>query len=356
MKRRQFLASSSAIALSGALPFFASKGFAQTVSPINVVAEIKKLRIASGTFTGGYLMAPAGKLNWYFTNLGILPIIQYLNAADLDTYIRTYLDLYLRRLEANFSILDIDFPTGPTGAFQTVLSDSDDSYAATTLSVAARYLHASQNWAWWDANKAKLKTMAYRNLPVAVKPNGLTSVFQSPRSQTNSVGYLMDNCEAYRGLRDFAALLRERGEAGDATYYDSFATNIAARISNSLFDTTTGAFMPSDADLVPTSVFYAGTTCQVFPQAFGVSELSPYFDRGWAYLNRVTPNWQDGRYDAYPWAVLGFVAAKRGATAQAQAQLQMMNSQFLTNRGLVTINELGFYQRAASVLAGRPGI
>lgn len=356
MKRRQFLASSSAIALSGALPFMASNGFAQTVSPINAVAELKKLRIASGTFTGGYLMAPGGRLNWYFTNLGILPIIQYLTSAELDLYIRTYLDLYLRRLEANSSILDIDFPTGPTGAFQTVLADSDDSYAATTLTLAARYLRASQNWAWWDANKAKLKTMAYRNLPVAVKPNGLTSVFQAPRSQTNSVGYLMDNCEAYRGLRDFAGLLRERGEAADAAYYDSFATNITARISASLFDVNRGAFMPSDADLVPTTVFYPGTTCQVFAQAFGVKELAPYFDRGWAYLNRVTPNWQDGRYDAYPWAVLGFVAAKRGATAQAQGQLQMMNSKFITDRGLVTINELGFYQRSVSLLAGRPEI
>lgn len=356
MKRRQFLASSSALALSSALPFMASKGFAQTVSAINVVAEIKKLRVTTGTFTGAYLMAPAGRINWYFTNLGILPIIQYLNTADLDLYIRTYLDLYLRRLEANSSIFDIDLPAGPTGAFTTVLSDSDDSYAATTLSVVARYLHASQNWAWWDANKAKLKTMAYRNLPVAVKPNGLTSVFQSPRSQTNSVGYLMDNCEVYRGLRDFAGLLRERGEAADATYYDSFATNIASRISLSLFDTTRGAFMPSDADLVPTTVFYAGTTCQVFAQAFGVKELAPYFDRGWAYLNRVSPNWQDGRYDAYPWAVLGFVAAKRGATAQAQGQLQMINSKFVTDRGLVTINELGFYQRSVSLLAGRPEI
>ncbi len=356
MKRRQFLASTSALAASSALPFLASKGFAQSVSPISVVNEIKKLRIASGTFTGAYLIAPGGRLNWYFTNLGILPIIQYLNAADLDLYIRTYLDLYLRRLEANSSIMDVDFPGATNGTFQTILSDSDDSYAATTFSVVARYLHASKNWTWWDANKGKLKTMAYRNLAKAVKPNGLTSVFQSPRSQTNSIGYLMDNCEAYRGLRDFAGLLRERGDTADATYYDSFATNIAARINNSLFDATRSGFTPSDADPIATPEFYAGTTCQVFPQAFGVNELAPYFDRSWAYLNRVTPNWQDGRYDAYPWAVLGFVAAKRGATAQAQGQLQMINNKFVTDRGVVTINELGFYQRATSLLAGRAEI
>ena len=53
--------------------------------------------------------------------------------------------------------------------------------------------------------------MAYRNIALAVKPNGLTSVFQASRNQTNKAGYLMDNSEVYRGLRDFAAVLRERG-------------------------------------------------------------------------------------------------------------------------------------------------
>ena len=55
-----------------------------------------------------------------------------------------------------------------------------------------------------------LKDMAYRNIALAVKPNGLTSVFQASRNQTNDAGYLMDNSEVYRGLRDFAAVLRER--------------------------------------------------------------------------------------------------------------------------------------------------
>jgi hypothetical protein len=326
------------------------------VGTFDAVAEIKKLRIASGTFAGGYLIAPVGRINWYFTNLGILPMIQYLNAADLDRYIRTYLDLYLRRLETNFSIQDINFTTTPTGKIQLVLADSDDSYAATTLSIVARYLKASQNWGWWDANKAKLKTMAYRNLAVAIKPNGLSSVFQAPRSQSNSVGYLMDNCEVYRGLRDYAALLRARGETVDANYYDSFATGITSRISASLFDTARSGFMPSDADNIAGTAFYADTTCQVFPQAFGLTELSSYFDKGWAYLNRIAPNWEDGRYDVYPWAVLGFVAAKRGQLIQAKQQMRLVENKFAGDRGLATINEIGFYLRSKSLLAGRADI
>lgn len=181
------------------------------------------------------------------------------------------------------------------------------------MSLAVRYLHAIQSWAWWDTNNARLKGKAYLNLAVGVKANGLTSVFQAPRNQMNSVGYLIDTCEAYCGRRDCAALLRERGAGRDANYCDGFASNIAARISASLFDTARSGFLVSDADLQPGPAFYAGTICQVFPQAFGMNELSACHDKGWACLDRVTPNWQDGYYDAYPWAGLGFVAATRGA-------------------------------------------
>jgi hypothetical protein len=356
MQRRDFLFSTLGMLSGGVLLGVSHDSAAQTAG-LDAVAEMKKLRITSGAFAGGYVIAPQGSLNWYFTNLGLISIVQYLSAYDLDIYIRAYLDLYLRHLEANFTIKDVTFAGGnPAGTYQLGLSDSDDSYAATFLSLAARYMRSSQNWVWWNANKARLKDMAYRNLAVAVKSNGLTSVFQAPRSQSNSIGYLMDNCEAYRGLRDFASMLRQGGETADANYYDSFADGIAHGISVLLFDRTRSGLISSDGDVQAGTSFYPGTTCQVFPQAFGLMELSSYFDQGWAYLNRVTPNWQDGRYDPYPWAILGFVAAKRQQYSQARAQMQTVQSRFSTNRGLITINELGFYQRTKSLLAGRPDI
>jgi hypothetical protein len=356
MHRRQFLFTSAACALSGVLAGTASSSIAQT-STLDAVVAIKTLRINTGPFAGGYLIAPAGLLNWYFTNHGLAPIVQYLNAGDLDLYIRRYLDLYLQRLEPDAAIRDVVFSGGnPNAAYQLVLSDSDDSYAATLLTLAVRYLRASRNWSWWEANRATLKMIAYRNLAVTAKPNGLTSVFQAPRNQSNAFGYLMDNCEAYRGLRDFASLLRERGDISDANYYDGFADRIAAGIASYLFDTARSGFKPSDGHLRAETSFYPGTTCQVFPQAFDVSELSSYYSKGWNYLNRFTPNWQDGRYDPYPWAILGFVAAKRKQNAVANAQMRTVENAFIAKRAVVTINELGFYQRTKSLLAGRADI
>jgi hypothetical protein len=346
-------ACSLSIAFAG-LGAMSTDAAAQTAPAINVTNAVKSLQITSGPYANGYLIAPNGMLNWYFTNLGLLPIVQYLSPADLNTYVLSYLNLYIKNLTVNSTISDVTFTPG-TNNFVLVPSDSDDSYAATFLSLAVRYVNASQNWTWWAANEAALKNMAYRNLAVMQKPgDGLISTFQPPRNQTNALGYLMDNSEDYRGLRDFASVLRNRGETADANYYDLVATGIADGISIHLYDTSHAGFMTSDGDAQATTIFYAGTTCQVFPQAFGISELSAYYSHSWTYLNQYSQNWQNGQYNSFPWAILGYVAAMRGLTVQAQAQLQMINTLFVNNRAMVTLNELGFYQRTQSLLAGRP--
>lgn len=322
---------------------------------INAVAEIKALRIPSGPYAGGYEVAPNGGLNWYFANLGLVAIVPLLGATDLQSHVLPYLNLYLKNVDsATSTIADIELPYGRanTSVFKKVLSDSDDSYASTFLSLATRYVVASGNWAWWESNKAALKNMAYRNLALTAKPSGLTSVFQSPRSQSNSSGYLMDNCEGYRGLRDFAAVLRSRSELHEANYYDLLASNTAQGIARFLFKEHAQAYLSSDAAPALATDFYPGTTCQIYPQAFGLSELAGQFTAGWNYFNKHTPGWETGRHDPFPWAILGYVAALRGQAHLANAQLATVDKLFAANRRLVTINELGFYQRTQSVLAG----
>ncbi|MFZ6753439.1 hypothetical protein ACO0KY_08700 [Undibacterium sp. Dicai25W] len=353
---RKITSSVAAIVVSTGLFFQSSPALSQAAPSINVVQEIKNLQITSGPYANAYLIAPAGRINWYFSNLGLLPIVQYLSPADLQTYVLSYLNLYLHNLTANSTIMDVNFVPG-TNNFVLVPSDSDDSYAATFLSLAVKYVRVSQDMAWWKVNEVALKNIAYRNLAVMEKPSdGLTATFQPPRNQSNSLGYLMDNAESYRGLRDFAGLLRDLGEPVDANYYDLVATGIVGGISNYLYDTAHAGFKTSDGDAQATTAFYAGTTCQVFPQAFGLSELSSYYDKAWTYLNLYTPNWQSGQYDPFPWAVLGYVAALRNQTAMAVTQQHMIESKFITNRGLITMNELGFYQRTKSLLAGKPAI
>jgi hypothetical protein len=74
------------------------------------------------------------------------------------------------------------------------------------LTLAARYLKVSQNWAWWDKNKSRLKDIAYRNIALSTKPSGLTSVYFEPaRSQVNNAGYRMDQPRGLPRLRATSA-------------------------------------------------------------------------------------------------------------------------------------------------------
>lgn len=363
MQRRKFFLTTTALTVTmmgGITNSLAqtTSGCTPPVTPptggVDAVAEIKALRIPTGPYAGAYEISPNGLSNWYFTNLGLIAIVQYLDGPDLDKYIRSYLDLYLSKLEPDMTIKDVNFPFGRanTSSFTLVLSDSDDSYAATTLTLATRYLRASQNWAWWDKNKSRLKDIAYRNIALAVKSNGLTSVFQAPRNQTNNAGYLMDNSEVYRGLKDFSAMLKERGDTADATYYDAFAKNMGTAMAT-LFSAASNGFRMADLSTQTETSFYPGTSCQVFPQVFGVAECAAYYDRAWNFLAVNSPGWEGGKLDPYPFAVLGLAAAKRGLTTAAKAQQLSIEKTFVANRPMVSINELGFYQRAKSVLAGR---
>jgi hypothetical protein len=350
MKRRHF----HLLTLSAALPSLADARKPIRTQPIDAVAKIKALRISTGPLARGYLIAPNGRLNWYFNNLGLIPIVQYLNAADLDTFIRQYMDLYLSRLQTDYTVQDVNFNDASLQNITLVPSDSDNSYAATLVSLAARYLKATGNWAWWDANKAKLQAMVDANMVALQKANGLCRVFQLSRvSPVADYGYMMNNAEDYRGLRDFASILALRGESTLSNHYNNIATTIAQSMMIYLWDSGRSGFKTSDQDAhADSTTFYPGTTCQVFPQAFGVSELSTYFTAAYQFLNRYSPQWPNEIYDPFPWAILGYVAAKRGDTNRAQTQMAATEKKYASQAALVTINELGFYQRTKSLLNG----
>lgn len=350
MKRRDFnllplatLLNDSAIARKHVVP-----------KTIDAIAKIKALRITTGPLARGYLIAPDGRLNWYFTNLGLIPIMQYLTFTDLDVFIRQYLDLYLSRLQSNCTIQDVDFNDASLQSITLVPSDSDNSYAATLVSLAARYLKASGNWTWWETNKGQLQAIVDANIGALQKANGLCRVFQPARiSPVANYGYMMNNSEDYRALRDFAVILALRGESTKANYYNNIATTIAQGITIYLWDSGRSGFKTSDQDAYADSAsFYPGTTCQIFPQAFGVSELSTYFAAAYQFLNRNSPQWPNEIYDPFPWAILGYVAAKRGDTARARTQMTATEKKYASQPALVTINELGFYQRTKSILNG----
>ena len=111
MRRRSLL--EKVPALGAGLLLCSASWASEARAPIDAVAEIKALRILSGPYAGGYELAPNGRLNWYFANLGLLPLVPMLSAPDLETYVLPYLNLYLVSTDpATSTISDIEFPYG----------------------------------------------------------------------------------------------------------------------------------------------------------------------------------------------------------------------------------------------------
>lgn len=349
MQRRTFMLRSGALGIA----LLAGSRNASAARTFIALDEIKKLRIASGPMAGAFVLAPVGYVNWYFANIGLYPYV-----ASLRNEVKAYLTLYLQRIDPiRSNIQDVLLNYSPNPLSPTIaglrLQDSDDAYAGTFLSLASRYDQLFNDTAWWSANVGKLKDVAYRNLAFLQKPTGLIRALQDTARPSATLGYLMDNCEAYRGLREFAARLSARGDV-DATYYNTVAAGAGNGV-RSLFHTTQLAFRPNDLNPGVSSAFYPDAVAQVFPQAYAVTATglgATQYNQAWTYLNTVTPSWEFGTYNVFPWMILGYVAALRGGADadKARQQMRTVENLFVSNRAALTINEFGFYKRTADLL------
>ncbi|GEA13840.1 hypothetical protein E308F_00800 [Moorella sp. E308F] len=130
--------------------------------------------------------------------------------------VRAYLDWYLSRLERpdRYGVTGTvyDYYLDERGAEVPACTyDSSDSYAATFLTLVRLYYESSGDRAWVEDHRPELDLVAGAILATLQRDN-LTVARPDWR-----VKYLMDNCEVYQGLKDYAWLLaRVRGYAGEA--------------------------------------------------------------------------------------------------------------------------------------------
>ena len=312
------------------------------IDPWDPLPTFEESRIASGPFTGGYLVAPAGYLNWYFANLGLVAFVD-----RVPEKVKAYLALYIAHLRPDFSIEDVVFayPYDPTSTAIPRAQDSDDSYAATFLSLAARYVHVTKDRAWLDANLSTLKAIADRNLIASQESNGLVHVFQDRAKYPYA--YTEDNCEVFHGLYDLATLLTEIGDPVAASRYRTAADAIASAISKTMFLPDEGAFgVIFGTTVAPLGTkFYPDAVTQVFPRAHGLPVSAAQDDSAYAFLAKRAPSWWTGSHDKAPFMILGYAAALRGDSTAALAQQAHLRDLVKTDRGSAAIHELGYYQR-----------
>lgn len=251
----------------------------------------------------------------YFSNFAAMAMLE---EPSCYPSVERYLDWYLRNLEENGTILDYHYDEKLN--FKTATPDSEDAYAGTLLSLAYAYHKKTDYTNWARKNLQNLKKVA-RVIINLMDRDGLTFALASYR-----VKYLMDNCETYRGLADFAALLDCIGDQ-EASYYKVKADTVARGIEKSLLNRFSGYYHPSKTGWIKPRInpkkFYPDATCQSFPVLYGL--IKPESGRGarlYNVLNEYHGNWVTIGPPDYPWMILGLYACLHGDYRKAYEKIR----------------------------------
>ena len=144
-------------------------------------------------------------ISWYLTNM---------NNPDRNGLAGTIYD-YVKR----------DGQLVPTYRY-----DSADSYAATFLSLVSYYFNSTRDVEFVELNLDSIDLAAKAILKLQ-DTDGLVRVMPGSRTK-----YLMDNSECYRGLLDWAGVLRFFGEDKLASQYEDAAERVSQGIDEVLYD------------------------------------------------------------------------------------------------------------------------
>ena len=214
-----------------------------------------------------------------------------------------------------------DYELSSDGLRPTYSYDSADGYAATFLSLVARYLDVSGDKDFVSANLEAID-LAARVLLRLQDGDGLVMV--APDSRTK---YLMDNCEAFRGLKDWAAVLASLDQPQRASQYSEAAERIREGIEKVLYNPSSGRYAYSLSWLgrrFPNpQKWYPDAVSQLDVIAFGILDpADPKALKIWEDFNSAFPSWDQGlKEDGFPWAEVALTAALMGDAERAEGFL-----------------------------------
>jgi hypothetical protein len=253
---------------------------------------------------------------------------------------------------------DYNYSNGTETSLNT--ADSTDSYAATFLSLA---------WAYYQTGDAVaqsyVKSLASQLdsiggvLVQTQQSDGLT--WAKPSYQ---IKYLMDNCEAYRGLRDLASLFQDAlGDGNKAAYYNAAADSMLRGIQGMWMNGSWAIYKDGAGNLTAPSMakWYPDATSQMFPVLEGVvAPTDASAVQAYTNLNTAWPGWPSLSFnsqDAFPWVLVSDAAVLMGDAAKVNTYMQSIESKYV-NAGFPWpwySAEAGWFMRLnAYILGARP--
>lgn len=342
-------------------------GEAETPPAEAVEADYYQLLLDSQRSTGAITMKPgAGRIVPYFANLAAMALL------DKDPgRVRAYLEWYLGRLNRPDKYgmhgtiydyrVDQDGLERPTGVY-----DSADSYSATLLTLLGAYFERTRDHEFLLAHLPEIQLVA-SVITGLQDADGL--VWAKPNRAEK---YLMDNCENFRGMMDYAAILDAIGRRQEAEEARRAAGRILAGVETRLWNADRGSYdwgiytlrvgqftvaevsRPSNL-----AAWYPDATGQIFPIVFGL--LDPADPRA-ATLYEGLAAWHPGwvnqvKEDPHPWSILGYTAALMGDVDRAAAFTEATERVYLANEGPFSglSWELAFYLRTVDLITGLTG-
>jgi len=314
-----------------------------------------------------HLSVPSGALLYvptlidpYFANLAAIGMTKDPNRMpQVTAWINWYINhlnwpdkwgLYGTTYNWNVSSNGTETPTND--------ADSTDSYAATFLSVV---------WNAWQTGNPQARSLisglSYQldvigGVIIQTQQNdGLT--WAKPDYQ---IKYLMDNCEAYRGLRDLASLYQYAfGDTAKAAYYTAAAESVQNGVLSMWLNGTWAVYRDNiGRNIGPNmSTWYADATAQVFPVLMGVVTSSDSrAQQSYAAFNAAWPRWPVLSYnaqDAFPWCLVADAAAAMGDDGRLSTYINSIQNKYV-NAGFpwpFYNAEAGWFIRANNFMVGR---
>lgn len=277
---------------------------------------------------GALAMAPGSdRVVPYFANLAAMTLVK-IDPPKARSYITWYLDNLNEpdRWGLAGTIYDFRVKDGklvPTGNY-----DSADSYASTFLSLVSAYYRETRDARFVRNEMSRICMVA--GVVLSLQDNdGLVRV--KPGSQTK---YLMDNCENYAGLMDWAKTLEALGETAEASLYREKASLIKQAIQSVLYEPSTGKYAWSLSRFgkryPKQGKWYPDGVSQLYLISCGIIEPgSPEAKTIWTDFNSQFPAWEEGvKKDSFPWGVVAITAYTMSDFPRAERYIKWALGQY----------------------------
>jgi len=266
----------------------------------------------------------------YFANFAAAALLEDPKSIPL---VRRYLDWYIRHLEPDGTVYDYQYEGNDWGngrnCVKKVPPDSEDAYAGTFLSLVCLYCQKSGDYKWAAENLPFLFKIS-QVITSLTDGDGLTFALAKYR-----VKYLMDNCEAWRGLYDFSQLLFSLGDQR-AEHFKKQAGLLAAGVEKYLWNARRRCYHPAKIGFfkspVNLKIFYPDAVAQLFPALYGL--IDPGSQRAlslYQVFNAHQPGWVTITPPDYPWVLLAYCACLHGDQKSALQKLNYVQKSYIEN-------------------------